>query len=55
MKNLSRLFLLSTLVALLLGFTCTPSDAARRAGGLAFDGTWSVAIYPQRGACSSVR
>jgi hypothetical protein len=55
MKNLSRLFLLSTLAALLLGFTSTPSDAARRAGGSVFDGTWSVAIYTQRGACSSVR
>jgi hypothetical protein len=55
MKNLSRLFLLSTLVALPLGFTSTPSEAARRAGGSAYDGTWSVAIYPQQGACSSVR
>ena len=55
MKNLSRLFLLSTLAALLLGFASTPSDAARRVGGSAYDGTWSVAIYTQRGACGSVR
>jgi hypothetical protein len=54
MKNLSRLFLLSTL-AILLGFASTPSDAARRIGGSAYDGTWSVAIYTLRGACGSVR
>ena len=55
MKNLSRLFPLSTLAALLLGFASTPSDAARRVGGSAYDGTWSVAIYTQRGACGSIR
>jgi hypothetical protein len=54
MKNLSRLFLLSTL-AILLRFASTPSDAARRIGGSAYDGTWSVAIYTLRGACGSVR
>ena len=55
MKNVSRLFILSTVAALLLGFACTPSNAARRVGGSAYDGTWSVAIYTQRGACGSVR
>jgi len=55
MKNLFHLFLVPTLAALILGFACTPSNAARRVGGSAYDGTWSVAIYTQRGACSSVR
>jgi hypothetical protein len=55
MKNLLRLLLVPTLAALLLGLAFTPSNAARRAGGSAYDGTWSVAIYTQRGACASVR
>jgi hypothetical protein len=55
MKNLWHLFLISTLATLVLGFPCTPLNAARRVGGSAYDGTWSVAIYTQRGACSSVR
>jgi hypothetical protein len=55
MKNLSHLFLVPTLSALLLGLTTIPSDAARRVGGSAYDGTWSVAIYTQRGNCGSVR
>jgi hypothetical protein len=55
MKHLPRLFLASTTAALLLGFACTSSNAARRIGGSAFDGTWSVAIYTLRGNCSSVR
>ena len=55
MKNLRRPFLTPTIVALLLGLACTPSNAARRAGGSAYDGTWSVAIYTLRGDCGSVR
>jgi hypothetical protein len=55
MKNLSRLFLAPTLVAVLLGFASTPSNAARRVGGSAYDGSWSVAIYTLRGNCGSVR
>jgi hypothetical protein len=55
MKNLSRLFLAPTLAAVLLGFASPPLNAARRVGGSAFDGTWSVAIYTMRGNCSSVR
>jgi hypothetical protein len=55
MKNLPRLFLASTIAALLLGFACTPSNAARRIRGSAYDGIWSVAIYTLRGNCSSVR
>jgi hypothetical protein len=54
MKNLSRLLLASTLAAALL-LACTPTNAARRLGGSAYDGTWSVAIYTQRGDCGSVR
>jgi hypothetical protein len=55
MKNLSRLFLNLTLAALVLNFACTSSNAARRASASAYDGTWSVAIYTQRGPCTSVR
>ena len=55
MKNVLRLFLAPTIAALLLGFACTPSNAARRVGGSAYDGTWSVAIYTLRGTCGSVR
>src|SRR6516164_2403357 len=54
MKNLSRLLLPPTLaVALLLA--SSPTNAAHRGGGSAYDGTWSVAIYTQRGDCGSVR
>jgi hypothetical protein len=55
MRNLSRLFLAPTLAAVLLGFASAPSNAARRVGGSAYDGTWSVAIYTLRGDCGSVR
>jgi hypothetical protein len=54
MKVLSGLLLTPTLAAVLL-LTCTPTNAARRNGGSPYDGTWSVAIYTQRGDCSSVR
>ena len=54
MKGLSRLLLAPTLVAVLL-LACTPTNAAHRCGGSAYDGTWSVAIYTLRGDCSSVR
>jgi hypothetical protein len=50
MKNLSRLFLVAVLL-----LACTPTKAARRVGGSAYDGTWSVAIYTLRGDCGSVR
>jgi hypothetical protein len=53
MKDLSRLLLAPTIAAVLL-LACTPTNAAHR-GGSAYDGTWSVAIYTQRGDCSSVR
>jgi hypothetical protein len=55
MKNLLRLLVASILTAVLLGFASTPTNAARRVGGYAYDGTWSVAIYTQRGDCGSVR
>ena len=55
MKVLSRPFLVATLASSLLGLACTPSNAARRVGGSAYDGTWSVAIYTLRGDCGSVR
>jgi hypothetical protein len=54
MKSLSHLLLAPTLAAVLL-LACTPTNAARRGGGSAFDGSWSVAIYTQRGDCGSVR
>ena len=54
MKVLSGLLLAPTLAAVLL-LACTPTNAARRGGGSAFDGSWSVAIYTQRGDCGSVR
>jgi hypothetical protein len=53
-KVLSRLMIAPALVAALL-LACAPTNAARRAGGSAYDGTWSVAIYTLRGDCSSVR
>src|SRR6516225_11896867 len=55
MKNLSRLFLATTLGAVLLGFASPPLNAAGRVGVSAFDGSWSVAIYTLRGDCTSVR
>src|SRR5215471_20947449 len=54
MKVLSCLLLTPTLAAVLL-LACTPTNAARRVGGSPYDGTWSVAIYTQRGDCSSIR
>src|SRR6516165_6490675 len=54
MKDLWRLMIAPTLAAALL-LVSTPSNAAHRGGGSAYDGTWSVAIYTQRGACGSVR
>ncbi len=54
MKILSGL-LLAPIIAAVLLLACTPSDAARRVGGSAYDGTWSVAIYTLRGDCGSVR
>ena len=54
MKGLSRLLLAPTLAAELL-LASTPSNAAHRGGGSPHDGTWSVAIYTQRGACGSIR
>jgi hypothetical protein len=54
MKGVSRLLLVLTLAAVLL-LVCTPTNAARRIGGSAYDGSWSVAIYTLRGDCGSVR
>jgi hypothetical protein len=54
MKDLSRLLLAPALAAVLL-LACTPTNAAHRGGGSAYDGTWSVAIYTLRGDCGSVR
>ena len=54
MKVLSCLLLAPTVAAALL-LAGTPTNAARRGGGSAYDGTWSVAIYTQRGDCGSVR
>jgi hypothetical protein len=54
MKDLWRLSLAPILAAVLL-LACTPTNAAHRGGGSAYDGTWSVAIYTQRGDCGSVR
>ena len=54
MKVFSRL-LLAPILATVLLLVCTPTNAARRVGGSAYDGTWSVAIYTQRGACGSIR
>ena len=55
MKNVFRPFLVPILATLVLGFACTPTNAAHRGGGSAYDGTWSVAIYTLRGDCGSVR
>ena len=54
MENLSRLLLAPTCAAVVL-LPCTPTNSAHRGGGSAYDGTWSVAIYTQRGDCGSVR
>jgi hypothetical protein len=56
MKNGWRLICAWTIAGLVLSVTDVPSDAARRAGrGSSYDGTWSVAVYTQRGDCGSVR
>jgi hypothetical protein len=55
MENVLRRFLVPTLAILVLGFACPPTNAARQVGGSPYDGTWSVAIYTQRGDCGSVR
>jgi hypothetical protein len=54
MKDLSHLLVAPALAVVLL-LACTPTNAAHRGGGSAYDGTWSVAIYTQRGDCGSVR
>jgi hypothetical protein len=54
MKTLSRLLPATTIAAALLPASA-PTNAARRIGGSAYDGTWSVAIYTLRGDCGSVR
>ena len=54
MKVLSCLLLTSTVAAALL-LAGTPTNAARRGAGSAYDGIWSVAIYTLRGDCGSVR
>jgi hypothetical protein len=54
MKGFSRLLFAPILAAVLL-LACTTTNAARRVGGSAYDGTWSVAIYTLRGDCGSVR
>jgi hypothetical protein len=54
MKGLSPL-LLAPIPAAVLLLACTPTNAAHRGGGSAYDGTWSVAIYTLRGDCGSVR
>ena len=54
MKKLSRLLLAPTLAAVLL-LVCAPTNATRRIGGSAYDGSWSVAIYTLHGDCGSVR
>jgi hypothetical protein len=53
-NNLSPLLLAPILAAVLL-LACTPTHAAHRGGGSAYDGIWSVAIYTLRGDCGSVR
>jgi hypothetical protein len=55
MKNVLRPFLVPTLATLVVGFACTPTNAARRVGVSPYDGTWSVAIYTLRGDCGSIR
>jgi hypothetical protein len=55
MSSVSRPILVSTIAALLLSLACTPTNAAHRGGGSAYDGIWSVAIYTLRGDCGSVR
>ena len=54
MKVLSCLLLAPTLATVLI-LACTPTNAAHRGGGSAYDGSWNVAIYTQRGDCGSVR
>jgi hypothetical protein len=54
-SSVSPPFLAPTIAAFLLSLACTPTNAAHRGGGSAYDGTWSVAIYTLRGDCGSVR
>jgi len=54
-SSISPPFLAPTIAAFLLSLACTPTNAAHRGGGSAYDGTWSVAIYTLHGYCSSVR
>ena len=51
---LLRLLLAPTLATVLL-LAGTPTNAAHRGGGSAYDGTWSVVINTLRGDCTSVR
>ena len=52
MNNLLRPIFLVTLAALLPLIAAMPSDAAPRSrGATAFDGSWSVVFYTQRGDC----
>ena len=55
MSSISPPFLAPTIAAFLLSLACTPTNAAHRGGGSAYDGAWSVAIYALRGDCVSVR
>ena len=55
MSSISPPFLAPTIAAFLLSLACTPTNAAHRGGGSAYDGAWSVAIYALRGDCTSVR
>ena len=55
MNALSRMLFAPTLAAAALLLVCSSTNAARRVGGSAYDGTWSVAIYTMRGDCTSVR
>jgi len=54
-SSISPPLLAPTIAAFLLSLACTPTNAAHRGGGSAYDGTWSVAIYTLRGDCGSVR
>ena len=55
MSGTSTPFLAPAIAAFFLILACTPTNAAHRGGGSAYDGTWSVAIYTLRGDCGSVR
>jgi hypothetical protein len=45
----------AAITILLVAAIPSPSEAAHRAGGRSYDGSWSVAIYTMRGDCGSVR